>query len=674
MPYKNKQEAVTALRPGWVITGEQPNMVKIPNPKAGLAGQPPEITEQQGSILTIYDPKDPQATPDTIIIKEVGNAPWKGGVGYDVVQGPQKAVPTPPKTPSASANLDKLDDNGDPLPAGSTAKPAFVRDPATGTVFQTKDDAVSDPSTWVPFKNPNDTTQVLGYYDPKAQKIVASVPQAAAGTRRTGTYTDLIDPNDPNGKRVIGKIDEGSKEIFAVSRDPTTQKQIVSTPEKIFVFDDQGKVVNTVNVDKNSPLQAVVIDGTRYTFDPNAKDPAKAFTKVGDEGLPKTIKQGDDTLVLVDNPDGTQSYHYPPGATPRPTLNTNTTAKFLVYTDPVTGKEVARTDNPNYQAPQVTPPTTNATSKMIPAPDPSSPTGWKWVKNEARVTASQALQDLASQLSGRVVDQDISVEEAQAIIKSANDAMATASSAAATTVSAINQGATAGANILNQRVQAAQNFVNQGLGLLGQTKHGLLVAPPSDFAANLVSGAAGFATELGGGPEVFQAAANLVRRADPTGAQGQDAAAAYATLTQMFQKYRQTHNGQPSPQEVDALKGGNGMGTGGQQTVPGPVQTQAVPNPFAQSGIAEGSNRTFAAPLNAVPGQNYGAATAYSGGIAPWNAAPGPSFTTPQPAAVPAPQQVVGTPQPTFQTPQMAITPIPTVQPQNRNITITVPT
>jgi hypothetical protein len=33
---------------------------------------------------------------------------------------------------------------------------------------------------------------------------------------------------------------------------------------------------------------------------------------------------------------------------------------------------------------------------------------------------------------------------------------------------------------------------------------------------------------------------------------------------------------------------------------------------------------------NQVPGANYGASTAYTGGVLPWNAQPGPSFTAPQ--------------------------------------------
>jgi hypothetical protein len=248
--------------------------------------------------------------------------------------------------------------------------------------------------------------------------------------------------------------------------------------------------------------------------------------------------------------------------------------------------------------------------------------------------------------------------------------MATQAQAAAATLGAINQGATAGANLLTQRSQAAQNLIQQGTGLLGQTKHGLLVAPGADFGANLVQGAAGFATELGGGAEVFQAAANLVRRADPSGAMGQDAAAAYSTMTQMFQKYRQTHGGQPSPEEVQALKAGPPGAAPGQQAneaaFTGPPQaapwqradqmygTTPPGNALAQPGMAGtvpvGSPQylgNFKAPF-----QQSGLAEGRGMGVA---AAP---FVAPPPASAPMPQINAGAP----------------ITPQQRNITITVPT
>jgi len=68
------------------------------------------------------------------------------------------------------------------------------------------------------------------------------------------------------------------------------------------------------------------------------------------------------------------------------------------------------------------------------------------------------------------------------------------------------------------------------------------------------------------------------------------------------------------------------------------------------------------AAANQVAGQNYGASTAYTGGVAPWNAAPGPSFVSnPMAPALPPPTPfIAGGMQP--------------ITPSNRNITISVPT
>jgi hypothetical protein len=680
MPYNTKQDAVGALLPGYRVVGEQPNVVKVTNPNAGRAGEPAQIDEKQGIVLSV---QGPNGEPDTVIVKEVGNNPnTKGGVGFDVVQGPQK---TPTRTASAAADLEKLDASGNVIQPGSPTKPVYLRDPKAppGTQPLKLDDTVTgDPSTWTPIYDPTDSTRVIALYDPTSQKVGANVP-APANAKPSGTLENRYVTNADGSQRLIGAVDTGNKQFIPISADPTTQKRTIQTPTAVYSVDDNDNLKKLVDIDKNVPLQAVIIDGRAFSFDPNEKDLSKRFTPMGGDVPPATLKQGDDTLVRKQNEDGSYSYELPPGVTRTPVLNTNTTARTLDYYDPQTGKLVSSTKNPNYVEPKVDQPTlpaTNTASPMILVADPDHPGHTKWIKNEGRVTASQALQQLASQLSGHVVDGNISVDEAKSIIDGANAAMTTATQGATGALSAINQGATAGAGLLNQRVQAGQAFINQTTGLLGQTKHGLIGDVPADFGANVTQGAEAFATRLGGGPEVYQAAANLVRRADPNGAQGQDAAHAYATLSQMFQGYRAAHGGQPAPEEVQALQGGpGGQQANNQAFQSAPFNPQAstagmnaagfpdtpagraaamaatpsllqTPTPPPQAPFqAAAQNAGVQAPFSgSVPGQNYGPATAYTGGVSPIAAVPGPSFVAP---------------------PSM-----PGLPPSSQHITITVPT
>jgi hypothetical protein len=665
--YASPEQAVEALRPGWKIVGRAPYEVETTNPARTVPGPdgkidplaPATIKSTIGTILSV---EGPNGEPDKVTISNLKALPSdvqggaKGGVGYTVVSGPTKGPSastnkpsdpskwtsvTRPGTTDVIAVWDPVNNEFHPIAAPPGAQPTGKYDPVTVT-------------------NPDGTERQVGMVDTgdKSFHPLAAPPDA----KPSGKYENQYVTNADGTKRLVGMTDTGDKHFIPVSADPTTQKRTIQTPDAIYSVDDNDNVKKLVDINKNVPLQAVVIDGTVYSFDPNEKDPTKRLVQVSQQNLPQTIKQGDTTYVLQKNDDGTFEYKLPPGVTKTPSLQTNTTAKTLDWYDDQ-GNLIKSVQNKNYVEPKVdaaTPPATNLVAKRILIPDPEHPGQLKWIDNEARVTASQALQNLASQLSGHVVDGNISVDEAKAIIDSANTSMATAATGAAASLSAISQGATAGANILNQRAATAQNLVQQGMGPLGQTKHGLLVAPGGDFGQNLVQGAAGFATELGGGPEVYQAAANLVRRADPNGAQGQDAAAAYSTLTQMFQGYRATHGGEPHPAEVAA------SGGGGQQPNntafkspynPNDIQWNQPANPANVPGRVMGpggvitnpaAQQAFTAPASPVTGQNYGPGTAYTGGVSPWNAVPGPSFVAPPPQP--------GLPQ------------------QQRNITISVPT
>jgi hypothetical protein len=684
--YATEEAAVTALRPGWHIVGRAPYEIETVNPAATVPGPdgkidplaPPKIKQTIGTILSI---EGPDGTPDKMTVSNPSAADFtnpnrQSGPVISVIEGPAKGPPTgtnKPSDPTKWVNVvrpgtvdvvglwDPVNADFHPIAAAPGAQPSGKFDPAIVT------DTAPDGTT---------TQRQVGLIDTgdKSFHPLAAPPSP----NPSGKYENQYVTNADGSKRLVGMTDTGDKHFIPVSADPTTQKRTIQTPTAVYSVDDNDNVKKLIDIDKSVPMQAVVIDGEVFSFDPNEKDPTKRLTSIQSARPPAQIKQGDTTYIRKDNPDGTFEYTLPPGITKAAALQTNTTAKTLDWYDD-NGNLIKSVKNTNYIEPKVdaaVPPATNLVAKRIQIPDPDHPGQLKWIDNEARVTASQALQNIASTLSGQVVNGDISVDEAKAIIDGANAAMATQATAAAASLSAINQGATAGANLLNQRSQAAQNLVQQGLGPLGQTKHGLLVAPGADFGQNLVQGAAGFATELGGGPEVFQAAANLVRRADPSGSMGQDAAGAFATLTQMFQKYRQATGGQPHPAEVEAIQGGaqGGAGTGQQantRAFAAPPQAAPAIAPEWQRadqmyGTTPAGNAVAAAGLaGTVPVGS----PQYLGFKAPFQQSGlsegrsvAPTATVPMPA------------QPTFAAPQMAVTPMQTVQPQARNITITVPT
>lgn len=681
--YVSAEAAVQALRPGWRIVGREPYQVEAPNPARtpDATGKVPDITAPATVKLTIGEElsiEGPNGEPDKMRVSpplsaaDFTDPTRQSGPTVSVLEGPAKGPPTGTNKPSdpskwtvvprdptnpASQGVglwDPINNDFHPVAAPPDAKPTGVMVPAV--VDYTGPDGKTE-KRQVGFIDQGDNS-----YHPMPSPIQA---------QPSGVYEDQFVTNADGTKRIVGKTDTGDKSFHPIAADPTTGKQIITTPEKVFVFDANGKVINTVDIDKKSPYQAVLIDNKPYSFDPNT---GKFSQAPGDWQHPPIKDPFGVTQIWQDDGQGGGKYTYPPGATgPPPVLQTNTTAKDFIWTDPVTGKEVYRTPNTNYVAPQAQLPTPSASADKILAPDPDHPGQLKWIKNEGKITASAALQAIASQLSGQVVDGNISLEDAQAIIKGANDAMATQATAASATISAINQGAVAGANLLNQRSAAAQNLVQQGMAPLGQTKHGLLVAPGADFGQNLVQGAAGFATELGGGPDVFAAAANLVRRADPNGAQGQDAATAYAALTQMFQGYRQTHGGQPHPAEVEAAQANQpGAQQANAQAFVGPQQASPWQRADQMYGTTPPGNamalpgQAGTVPIGSPQYLGYRApalpqAFAQSG-LAEGRSVAGPSYVAPPLApSLPQAQQVIaGGMQP--------------ITPQNRNITITVPT
>jgi len=566
MPYVNKQHAVdTLMGPGWTISGQQPNKVTVPNPVSGY-NEPATIQETQGELLTLVGPAG--TTPDTIIIKQIGNAPWKGGVGYDVIQGPTKSQPKPPAEATPPSGLVRLDDQYNVITDPS--KPAtYVVDPKAppGTApYKLADDSrTGDPSKWtVTPADPSDPNGAKLIYDTVSQKIVATVP-ATAGSRASGEYVNVPDPNDPTGKRIIGLKDTGSNQIFSVSDSPSTGKQFITTPDKIYVYSKDGVLESTTNIEANKPLQAVVVDGQVYSFNPFPKPGEDPFTK-GPEGVDAA------------------------------TLSIDTTARELIWYDKQ-GKEVARQQNTNYQPPRPILPAQSLTAPKVPIEDPDNPGKIIWIDNEGRVTIGQATQNLIQTLTGQTVDPDhpMTLDEARTVIDAAVAQMnadtqrqqvvaqreGTAAGAAQNILSTQAQGAQTGAGILQQRQATTQGLIQQGLGIAGTGASrsgnygGGMLSAPQGFGANLVGGAAGFATELGGGQAVYDTAVRMVQAADPNN-QNPDRAAAVATLTQVMDRYKQA-TGQDYPTVAATRATQQSAATGG--FVPPPTINPAAVTP-----------------------------------------------------------------------------------------------
>jgi hypothetical protein len=562
----------------------------------------------------------------------------------------------------------------------TTQQPIAYRDPNTGSTISipqptTTTRAASEPSKWSPvYRTPNDPSsgqigqwdpvnnefhpqaaapdaKPTGVYDPvvvgtgDAARQVGMVDQgdksfhplaAPPDAKPSGTYDNVYVTNTDGTKRLVGMTDTGDKHFIPVSADPTTQKRTIQTPTAIYSVDDNDNVKKLIDIDKSSPYQAVVIDGVAYRFDPNEKDPTKAFTQVGPNApLPQTIKDAaGNTLVLTDQPDGSKKYALPPGVKPAATLNVNTTARTLDYRDDQ-GNLVKSVENPNYQAPRVDQPNLpapNAVVSRILVPDPDNPGKFKWIDNEGRVTASQALQNLASSLSGHVVDGKISVDEAKAIIDGANTSMQTATTAASQALQGVTSAAQTGAGLLQNRVTAGTGALNN---IVSAISSGKMMGPaPANFGQNIVGGLSEWVTQLGGGQPVYDSAAAMVNQAnpvvkgDPTMAQQ-----AYTALRGMMDLYKQKtgrdwqpgDTGKEAPFTAPSPSAGASPAPGGVA----PPST-VVPGPPAAPGAGMG-------PMNVMstPGMNVAAMP---------GAGPGGAQSTPVPGfqMVPAPTMPFG--------------------------------
>jgi hypothetical protein len=563
------------LKPGTVPTrGGLPDQVVV---QTGVNDKIPNTSTDKNAPPTIDNPNIYKGDLSKLNV-------WQSGC-------PVADVPQQPNKPSPSGALDKLDASGNVIQPGDTTTPVVtIRDPGTGTTFNAAPagDKPSDPSTWTPITDPNNPGKVAGLWDPVNNKMGATF--AGDNTqKKSGTFTNVYDPNDP--KRVIGLQDTGDKSVTAVARDPVVQKQIANTPNAIYVFNDDGTVANTIPINKDKALQSVAVGDQVYSFDPTTG----AFTPGPKSQKPPVFVGGD------------------------------ASHEFNITYDPDTGRELTREKNPNWQATQATTPAVNTTARTILAPDPKDPSKLIWQDNKAFMPASDALQQLAAHLSGQVVDKNISIEDAKAVIDAANARMTNdinqqnadtqqgqvAQAGAGNIIQRTTTNAQTGGQLIQQRVQAATGLLNNVLGMAnnrspsGSFGGGMLQAP-AGLGAQLVGGIQGWTADLAGGQSTLDSAARMVQQADPSSSMyDPNTQHAVGVLSQMLDKYQQI-TGQPHPgvaatNAANASVASNGLAA----PVTGAAQSNP-PGPSVQTA-APATARPVAPAVPAVPAM--GAAT-----------------------------------------------------------------
>ena len=422
------------------------------------------------------------------------------------------------------------------------------------------------------YRTPGDPASgQVAQWDPVNNQLhpVAAEP----GAKPSGQYTNIVDPNDPKGKRVIGMVDTGDKSVHTVSSDPNLPgRQIINTPTAVYAVDAENNVTKLVTIDKDSPFQAVIVDGKPYKFDPKdgtfTAGPVNEHPDIKDQnGLP---------MVWQADADGGGKYGYPAGVKPAAGLSVNTQAPNLIWYD-TEGNIVAQRGNPNYRPPAPNLPQVGANAPMVPIEDPDKPGTIKWVPNQGQVMAGDALSNLAAQLTNTVVDPNhpLTMDQAKQLIDSANQKMtsdtqrmqveaqqaATARGAASDIIGAQTQRAQTGAGLLQQRAQAATGTLQSLVGNALSNKN--ITSIPGDVGANLVGGLQGWTADLMGGQATMDSAARMIQAADPqSNLADPTTQAAISTLRQMLDKHAEL-TGQPHPAVAATQAAQQSQQTGG---------------------------------------------------------------------------------------------------------------
>lgn len=537
--------------------------------------------------------------------------------------------------------IDPVIDNPDPIdrklnPKIDNPNPTYRYNLKDGKYFTAK---ASGPGaqTGQPGEGSATTFQVV---DPGSavQPLTPSdrLPSAATDLVKLDAHGNVIAPGDTTTP--AAKLRDPSTGVVTDLPDPKTQAEGKTQEfgDNLLLIKPDGSYTIIASKDPKATQQnKQIIDGPdgKYEYDPNKPEGQRTtlvLKKPADQTKPTTEVRNGKTFQW--DPEG-KTWSEAPGlpTEKKPaTASVNTTAKFIVYYDEQ-GNEVSRSKNPNYVEPTPTQLTADTVSPNIPLLKPDGTV--QWVKNENRVPASQAMQDLLAQVGVKVNKGDLSMGDAKDMLSgtvnvmnaqtaqaNAQTAQAQAGTQAATgALSALGQGAQTGAGILQNRVSNAQQMLQGILGVAGQGQRsgnmgGGLMSAPAGLGEALIGGIQGWTTELGGGQSVYDTAARLVQQADPTNSP--QAQAAYGVLTQMLEKYKQT-TGQdhPAVAATNALSSSvaaNGMSAPGGGPPGVPAAPAAAPGLTPEQQIARrlASFQTEAATNQAG---GFGGATPFRG-------------------------------------------------------------
>jgi hypothetical protein len=604
-------DLVSSLGTGWKLAGTGTPIEEvqtIPNPMASNpiapAGTPSTITQGTGRYYVIVqDPEGHQraqyltASTDQGV-SGPGLTPAPPITGKDQAPGtrtvasnelgdlnwePAGAITDVPagattKQPSPTAKLDSIDSKGNVVPTGDPSAKQ-LRDPATGTTIN----LVTDPAGTL-----HDVGKEVWLVKPDgSHTVVGAVPADNKPTQFNVAGVGLVDydPSKPDGQRTTVLIQTPDKTA------PTTEVR----NGKTYVYDNASKTWTETNL----PAQADI----GYTLnDPNSRY-IKFFDKQGQ--LISQTDKGEDWKPPV---------QVQPGSAPA-------------------------ADQVNAKIPTFNPQTG----------------ALEFIDNQNQVKASDATSELAKQLGVKVAAGSMSEDQAQKVITAAINTMnaqtsrmnaqasqdQTATTAAGDILSNTRGNAQTGAGLLQQRVQAATGTLQSILGNALQNKN--ITSIPGDVGANLVGGLGAWTADLMGGQSTMDSAARLVQQADPSSNLADPTTqSAIATLKQMLDKHQEL-TGAPHPAVVATQAAQQTQQQGGLTTpnTVDPAQQAAQQQLQQQIQLAQQQQAMgFQAPPAQVPGQNYGAGTAYTGGVPPWQQGwtpPGASYSYPGPAPWAAP-------------------------------------
>jgi hypothetical protein len=486
------------------------------------------------------------------------------------------------------------------------------------------------------------TSQEEGVSAPTDQRYVISrKPDGSLNVQENPNYKGDKDEKSQLqvfGNQLLRINPDGTTSVLATKTAEAKEPSTVAFGDTLYSFDGQ-KITPLVSKPKEPEKpQTEVRNGVTYQWDPKTNTWSQAA------GLPTEQKPTAPTDVFwTDIPDqpGKQQGNRMVNGQLQPiqdltrdkekkpaTAATTTQAEYIVFYDEQ-GNEVSRQKNPNYVAPAQAPFTADTVSDFIPAIDPKT-NQVIWTQNQNQVKASQAVSDLARSLGLNVAAGSMSEKQAQDLITGAVNGMNARSQAlnaqtgaltgqagaAQNMLQGIQQGAQTGAGLLNQRAQTAQAMLGNVMNMAGQGRPsgnlgGGMLSAPAGMGAALVGGIQNWATELGGGQDVYNSAASLVQRADPGNRLGADAGRAYGALGQALERFQQM-TGQMHPlQQALAQEQQQPQQTGFPAPGPAPgaappatLQSQQAANRAAASAQTAAATQAAGSPFGGPIGAN----------------------------------------------------------------------